>query len=125
MDKKELEAKLQELLKHTQSIVESGANFNEVWNAVFGIGARYSQLFPTKAERDAIDAMATLKKIRAIIANVPRPAGPVSEKSGQLLLRLPKSLHQALADEADAEGVSLNQLLLSKIAVQLNRAVAS
>jgi hypothetical protein len=124
MNKNELEAKLQQLLTHTQSIVDSGANYNEVWNAVFGVGARYGQLFPTKANRDAIDAMATLKKIRAIIAKVPKPAEPVSEKSGQLILRLPKSLHQALANEADAEGVSLNQLLLSKIAVQLNRAVA-
>ena len=124
MSKRELEAKLQQLLTHTQSIVDSGANHNEVWNAVFGVGARYGQLFPTKAERDAVDAMATLKKIRAIIAKVPKPAEPVSEKSGQLVLRLPKSLHQALANEADAEGVSLKQLLLSKIAVQLNRAVA-
>ncbi|WP_391540609.1 toxin-antitoxin system HicB family antitoxin [Lignipirellula cremea] len=32
-----------------------------------------------------------------------------------------KSLHAALAAEADEEGVSLNQLLLTKIAMRIGR----
>lgn len=123
-DKKDLEARLKQLLKHAEAIVASGANYNEAWNAVFGIGARYGQLFPTRDERNAIDDMPTLKKVRDLLAKAPKPAEATNEKSGQLLLRLPKSLHSALADEAETEGVSLNQLILAKLAVQLHSAVS-
>ena len=43
---------------------------------------------------------------------------PESENnySGRFVVRLPKSLHQRLALEADKEGVSLNQLALYKLA---------
>lgn len=49
--------------------------------------------------------------------NLPVPTPEVTEKySGKFVLRLPKSLHRRLAIEADAEGVSLNQLALYKLA---------
>jgi predicted HicB family RNase H-like nuclease len=38
-------------------------------------------------------------------------------------VRIPKSLHAALLAEAEAEGISLNQLCLTKLAVQLRAAV--
>jgi antitoxin HicB len=47
---------------------------------------------------------------------IPLP-NTMSEYSGKLLLRMPKSLHRDLARQAEAEAVSLNQyinLLLSK-----------
>jgi predicted HicB family RNase H-like nuclease len=49
---------------------------------------------------------------------------PSSEEySGKFVVRVPKSLHAALAAEADAEGVSLNQLVVAKLSVQLGGAV--
>lgn len=36
--------------------------------------------------------------------------------SGRLVLRIPRSLHRTLKLEADAEGVSLNQYMLYKLA---------
>ena len=36
--------------------------------------------------------------------------------SGRLVLRIPKSLHRTLKKEAEAEGVSLNQYMLYKLA---------
>ncbi len=36
--------------------------------------------------------------------------------SGKLVLRIPRSLHRALKQEAEAEGVSLNQYMLYKLA---------
>jgi antitoxin HicB len=41
------------------------------------------------------------------------------EYSGKFNLRLPKSLHAALAGEANAEGVSLKQLEVAKLALHL------
>ena len=38
------------------------------------------------------------------------------EKSGKIALRIPKSLHAKLAEQAHNEGVSLNQYCLYKLA---------
>lgn len=46
--------------------------------------------------------------------------GAEPKKSGRFVVRLPRSLHAALEHEAQAEGTSLNQLVLAKLAVQLS-----
>lgn len=49
--------------------------------------------------------------------NLPIPVPETENKySGKFVVRIPKSLHQRLAIEADREGVSLNQLALLKLA---------
>ncbi|MHC4743103.1 MAG: toxin-antitoxin system HicB family antitoxin [Planctomycetota bacterium] len=48
-------------------------------------------------------------------------AGGTPKKSGKFVVRLPRSLHMALESEAKAEGVSLNQLVVAKLAVQLEQ----
>lgn len=42
---------------------------------------------------------------------IPQPKN--NEYSGKLLLRLPKSLHEKIADRAEEEGVSINQFIIS------------
>ena len=37
--------------------------------------------------------------------------------SGKMVIRLPKSLHKRLKEEAQAEGVSLNQYMIYKLAM--------
>lgn len=40
----------------------------------------------------------------------------LEEYSGRLVLRIPRSLHKTLKEEAQIEGVSLNQYMLYKLA---------
>ena len=47
--------------------------------------------------------------------SVPEPIRS-NDYSGKFLVRLPKSLHQRLAVEAEEEGISLNQYALYKLA---------
>jgi len=50
--------------------------------------------------------------------NLPIPVpGTADRYSGKFVVRIPKSLHQRLALEAEKEGVSLNQLALYKLAL--------
>lgn len=50
--------------------------------------------------------------------NMPIPIPENADKySGKFVVRLPRSLHQRLAIEAEKEGVSLNQLALYKLAL--------
>ncbi len=46
---------------------------------------------------------------------VPAPSG-IPEASGKITIRMPKSLHARLALESKAEGVSLNQYMVYKLA---------
>ena len=97
--------------------------YTELWNIAFGMGARFSQLFPDTKDRDKYFASPVSKRVGALLDAAPNPS--VEEpSSGKLLLRLPKSLHSALADEARKEGTSMNQLILAKLAVSLSHAVA-
>lgn len=64
--------------------------------------------------RDAIDV---LKKEGSPIP----PPRPQPLYSGQLRLRMPKSLHQAMAALADQEGVSLNTLALTYLSRGVGR----
>jgi predicted HicB family RNase H-like nuclease len=47
-------------------------------------------------------------------------AGATPQKSGRFVVRLPRTLHQRLELEAAEEGVSLNQLVVFKLAAQLS-----
>jgi hypothetical protein len=82
-------------------------------------------------ERLAFAKTPEYKKIWAIIevlqgegdgwwTSLPR----ASTASGNISLRHPQALHAALMNEAEQEGVSLNQLCLAKLAVQLREAVS-
>ncbi len=61
------------------------------------------------------------REIDRLIDRMPEPpVGPERrEYSGKFNVRVPKSLHAALASEAEAEGVSLNQLVVAKLALHL------
>ena len=49
-------------------------------------------------------------------SNAQRAQAPEPSHSGRLLLRMPKTLHAELAARSDAEGVSLNQFIVSALA---------
>jgi predicted RNase H-like HicB family nuclease len=52
---------------------------------------------------------------------VPEPRS-IPHYSGQLRLRMPKSLHARLASMAEADGISLNQYLLAALATRVGAA---
>ncbi len=98
---------------------------------MFGPGGKLTELCPTGAERAALAKTNEFREIMRVIEEAHDdggdPVGAVgnwmSTASGTTTLRIPKSLHAALLAEAEAEGISLNQLYLTKLAVQLRAAV--
>lgn len=52
--------------------------------------------------------------------DIPEPR-PEIEYSGRFLLRVPKSLHQKLANEAEREGTSINRLAIQILSEELER----
>lgn len=75
-----------------------------------------------KTQATAIKEAATAAKLWIEVAQeegreIPPPSNP-TEASGQLLLRLPKSLHAQLKRRATRDGVSLNQYLVALLAAR-------
>jgi hypothetical protein len=122
MAKQSIKARAQELLTLASKIAESpGLTWVEANNAVYGPGGPMARLFPTAADRAAFAKTKESREIDELIDGLPEP--PINperrEYSGKFNVRLPPSLHAALASEADAEGVSLNQLVVAKLALRL------
>ncbi len=75
---------------------------------------------------DAADAMANLEEAMALWLEgriedgrpIPEPL-MATDYSGNIVLRLPKGLHREAARHAQAEGTSLNQYLLSAVAMRV------
>jgi predicted HicB family RNase H-like nuclease len=111
-----------ELLTLARKLAETpGITWIEANNAVYGPGGPFARLFKSEKDRMAFAKTAEADEIDKLIDELPEASvGPQREEySGKFNLRIPKSLHAALAQEADAEGVSLNQLVLAKLAMHL------
>ncbi|MEX1027654.1 MAG: toxin-antitoxin system HicB family antitoxin [Candidatus Paceibacterota bacterium] len=114
------------LLQEAKRLADSGASFTEANNRLFGLGSDFAKQFPTCESRAAFHAGREHKQIRKILAglSLPHESGPDPHgPSGKFLVRVPQSLHAELQAEAASEGVSLNQLVLTKLAISLRRSL--
>jgi hypothetical protein len=121
-------AKARQVLAYAEERARQAADWVDLHNALFGLGGRATALFPTEAERTAFCRTEEYKRILALMDRLPPP--PVKEfgellasANGAISVRLPRSVHAALLAEARAEGVSLNQLCLSKLVAQLRAVI--
>jgi predicted HicB family RNase H-like nuclease len=128
--KNTVESRAREVLQFARSLAESDADWIALHNGLFGIGGRVTAEFSTDAERTAFARTGAFEEIMALIEKQKdaEPAGSAvaelaARANGNISLRLPKSIHAALLAEAQAEGVSLNQLCLAKLCTQLRAAV--
>ncbi len=121
-------AKTRQVLEFAQQRAGQAADWVELHNAVFGIGGKATELFTTESERTAFSRTAVCKSIFALMDTLPPPAVKdfgelLATANGAISVRLPRSVHAALQAEARAEGVSLNQLCLSKLVAQLRAVI--
>ena len=95
---------------------------NFLFNPVDGLVAK---AYPTREAREAFVKTDEYHKIRQLVSDAIQRHGLIEgatpKKSGRFVVRLPQSLHAALEREAASERVSLNQLVLTKLAVGLGR----
>lgn len=121
---KAVAAKARQVLTFAEELAKEAADWLELSNALFGVAGKATALFTTQSERTAFSRTAEYKRLLVLMDSLPRPATKelrelVSSANGAISVRLPRSVHAALLVEAKAEGVSLNQLCLSKLVAQL------
>jgi hypothetical protein len=122
MSKRSIKSRAYELLTLGRRLAETpGLTWVEANNAVYGPGGPFARLFPSARDRAAFAKTEESRELDQLIDGLPEPpVGPQRrEYSGKFNVRVPKSLHAALASEAEAEGVSLNQLVVAKLALHL------
>jgi hypothetical protein len=117
--------KAAKLLREAEEQAKSAPTWADLSNALFDpLEGLIARAYPTRAEREAFVKTEEYKKIRALIDRARERTGLVAgatpTKSGRFVVRLPVSLHAALEREAATEGVSLNQLVVAKLAAQLS-----
>ncbi len=118
--RKATQDKATDALEFAREAAKTAKTWVELSNAIFGIGGKFGELFPTQSERVEFTKTPEYREIQELIRQLQEDGGPaLIDASGKFLLRVPKSLHAALVAEAEAEGVSLNQLCLAKLSAQL------
>ena len=125
---KQLAANARQVLEFAESRAKEVADWLELHFALYSVDGKATELFPTEAERSAFMRTAEHKRILALMDTLPSPKTKamremVSSANGAISVRLPRSVHAALLAEAKAEGVSLNQLCVSKLVAQLRTVV--
>lgn len=113
--------KAEQAARHTDAWADLS---NFLFNPADGL---ITKAYPTREAREKFVETEEYRKIRRLIADAAQRDGLTEDsapkKSGRFLVRLPSSLHLALEQEAEAEGVSLNQLVVAKLAAQLSEVV--
>jgi site-specific DNA-methyltransferase (adenine-specific) len=121
-----MKSKNGELLTQVKEATQSLTKWADVSNALFdpNVGL-LTRAYPDRYDREEFMKTEEYKAIRQILRESIEKSGLVSgaepEKSGRFVVRLPKTLHQALERESRDEGVSLNQLVVTKLAVKLSQ----
>lgn len=127
---KAMQREADKMLAFSKNICKTTKRWTEAHNALFGIGGMCGQVFKTESLRIAFSKTPQYAAIQELIGGLQRddtededfPA-MLAGANGKILVRLPRSIHAALLVEAKAEGVSLNQLILAKLAMQLRAVV--
>lgn len=143
MKKIELKSKAAEIAGEVRRMSESGCTLEEIYEKLHGPGGAVSKAYPdsksfgkflvSEEYKDIMrsvypnwdtEVLGRLKEAFGGFFNSSRVGNRKSECSGNFRVRVPRSLHFALIKEAEQEGVSLNQLVLTKLSVQLSTAVS-
>jgi hypothetical protein len=115
-----------ELLKKAERAAQDAETWADLSNYLFNpIDGLVAKAFPTREAREAFIQTEDYRRIRQLVSDARQRHGLVEganpRKSDRLVVELPQSLHAALEREAVEEGISLNQLVLTKLAVGLGR----
>ena len=115
----------QNILDEAHKLAMSAKTWADLSNALFDpLEGLVVRSFPSHEERSKFRKTPAYDELHALVEKKMEETGVANganpRKSGKFVVRLPRSLHTALEKEAHAEGTSLNQLVITKLAIQLD-----
>jgi hypothetical protein len=113
------------ILDEARKLAESAKTWADLSNALFDpLEGLVVRSFPNHEERSKFRKSPAYDELHALVEKKMEETGVANgahpKKSGKFVVRLPHSLHAALEREARVEGTSLNQLVITKLAIQLD-----
>jgi hypothetical protein len=113
-----------DILAEGKCLAEQATTWADLSNALFDpLDGLVVKRFPDPDDRAAFRKSETYARLHGLVEQKMQETGVVAgsapTKSGRFVVRLPRTLHAALEREAAAEGVSLNQLVVAKLAARL------
>jgi len=117
-----------QILEEAKDLAKKCKNWADLSNALFDpLDGLVVKHLPIPSDRAAFRKSDAYDKLHKLVEEKMEQTGVVAgsepTKSGRFVVRVPKSLHLALEREAIAEGTSLNQLVLAKLAARLRTLV--
>jgi predicted HicB family RNase H-like nuclease len=117
-----------QILEEAKDLAKKCKNWADLSNALFDpLDGLVVKHLPIPSDRAAFRKSDAYDKLHKLVEEKMDQTGVVAgsepTKSGRFVVRVPKSLHLALEREAIAEGTSLNQLVLAKLAARLSTLV--
>ena len=114
-----------DILAEGRRLAEKSKTWADLSNALFDpVDGLVVKRLPDSGERAAFRKTEVYDKLHQLVEEKMKQTGVLGgsepTKSGRFVVRLPKTLHAALEREAVAEGTSLNQLVLAKLAARLS-----
>lgn len=115
-----------QILESAEELAREASTWADLSNALYDpIDGLITKAYPTREERAAFVKTPQYKAIRELVSAAMDRTGLIKgatpQKSGKFVVRLPKTLHAALEQEAKNEGVSLNQLVVAKLSISMSQ----
>ena len=124
-----IEDRAKEFWKYVKTVMARKPSWTQAQNALFSPEGptKIGELFPTREDRESFMKTAVYERIQDYLSSLhddaskpaflpgDRDVTRIHNVNGQIVLRLPKSVHAELLREADEEGVPLNDLILTKL----------
>ena len=113
-----VEARCRKAYEKAVIIFDGEPDWVTYYREVLGVQGVVRQMFPSKAELAAFEKSEEYHKIQQQIAKLrqkSRSPTDGGEPTRVITVRLPKSLHESLRDEAYDKHTSINQLCISKL----------
>jgi hypothetical protein len=119
-----LQEKAEYILNEAKDLASRVTSWTEFSNKLFAQDdGLVAKVFPRMKERQSFYGLPQYEQVNKMLLDLIKRFGVLDGvapgKSGKFLVRVPKTLHTVLEVEAKQEGVSLNQLALTKLSVRL------
>ena len=110
--------KSQAVLRFAQDLFSKSPDWTAFYREVLGIRGMIHRVFPDTAAVAEFKQSEEYREIQRMLVKL-RKKGPVPKNPDDptrvIMVRLPRSLHEALRDEAFARRTSINKLCISKL----------
>jgi len=114
---------VESVLRFARGLRDQEPDWVTFYREVFGIGGAIDRMFSTRAELDAFERTGEYRQLQRMLAELRAVKQSItsSESTEELeptrvvTVRLPKSLHLVLANEAHERRTSMNKLCIAKL----------